>query len=64
MKSLKAPGLIDGAVIGLIVGVGFVMTTFAAGYVFEGRPPKLYFINVGYSLVALIVMGGILAAIP
>ena len=64
VKGLKAPGLIDGAVIGLVVAVGFVLTTFAAGYIFEGRSLKLYLINVGYHFFALIIMGAILAAIP
>jgi hypothetical protein len=64
VKGLKAPGLIDGATIGLVVAVGFVMTTFAAGYIFEGRSLKLYLINAGYHFFALIIMGGILAALP
>ena len=64
VKGLKAPGVIDGAIIGLVVAVGFVLTTFAAGYIFEGRSLKLYLINVGYHFFALIIMGAILAAIP
>ncbi|HEX7588467.1 MAG TPA: DUF1761 domain-containing protein, partial [Anaerolineae bacterium] len=64
VKGLKVPGVIDGAIIGLVVAVGFVLTTFAAGYIFEGRSLKLYLINVGYHFFALIIMGAILAAIP
>ncbi len=63
VKGLMAQGLIDGAIIGLFVAIGFVLTTFAAAYIFEGRPLRLYLINVGYHFFALIVMGIIIATI-
>ncbi len=52
----------DGVKTGLWAWVGFVATTAAANYVFEGRPWKLYWINVGYPLVAFVLMGALLAA--
>jgi uncharacterized protein DUF1761 len=51
-----------GVKIGLIAWAGFVATTYAANYVFEGRSLKLYAINTGYFLVTLVLMGGLLAA--
>jgi hypothetical protein len=51
-----------GLVLGLLAWIGFVATTYAASYVFEGRPLKLYALNVGYYLVTFMLMGGIVAA--
>jgi len=53
---------LGGAKIGLLMWVGFVVPTHAANYVFEGRPLNLYAINVGYFLVSLMAMGGLIAA--
>ena len=51
----------DGAVTGLWVWVGFVATSMSGDWLFAGRPKGLYFINTGYYLVALPVMGALLA---
>ena len=56
-----AATFIGGATTGLIIWVGFVATTHAANYVFEGRSLNLYAINLGYFLVTLVLMGGLLA---
>lgn len=50
-----------GAKVGLLAWLGFVATTYATSYVFESRPKKLYYINVGYFLVVLVINGAILA---
>src|SRR5262245_35581887 len=55
-------GIVDGAVIGALVSIGFVATTQAVGGAFEGRSWTLFGINAGNSLVAYAVMGAILAA--
>ncbi len=57
-----ARSVATGAVIGLIAGVGFVLTSFGASYLFEGRPFRLYAINAGYQVVGLLIMGAILGA--
>ncbi len=44
--------------------LGFVATTNLSTILFEWRPSKLYYINMGYYLVALGVMGIILAVWP
>ena len=50
-----------GVLIGLLAWIGFVATTQGANYVFEGKPFRLFTINTGYSLVALVIMGALLA---
>ena len=50
----------NGALVGLLVWVGFVATVLAVTNYFGGRPRALWFINAGYQLVALLIMGGIL----
>jgi Protein of unknown function (DUF1761) len=52
--------LVNGALVGLLVWVGFVATVLAVTTYFGGRPAKLWLINAGYQLVALVVMGAIL----
>lgn len=41
--------------------LGFVATTQLSGFLWEGKPFKLYALNIGYNLVSLTVMGAILA---
>ncbi len=62
VKALQAPGAADGAMIGLVTGIGFVATTFLGEAVFSGKSAKLYGINVGFYLLALVVNGALLAA--
>lgn len=47
---------------GLWVAVGFIATSFLNSVLWEDKPWKLYFVNVGYYLVALPVMGAIIAS--
>lgn len=46
---------------GFWVWLGFVATTMTGMVLWDGKPWKLYFINSGYYLIALMVMGAILA---
>ena len=46
---------------GFWMWLGFVVTTNLAAVLFEGRRVGLYVINVGYALVGLLIMGGVLA---
>jgi hypothetical protein len=48
-----------GIFIAILVWVGFVATTWAREYVFEIRSFQIYFINTGYFLLDLILMGAI-----
>ncbi len=56
-----AEGFGEGFVIGIWGAVGLVATAFASSYVFENRPRSLYLINVGYHVVTLPIMAGILS---
>jgi hypothetical protein len=52
--------LVGGAFIGFMAWLGFVATVFANQIFYEQKPQQLIFINGGYMLVSLIVMGGII----
>jgi uncharacterized protein DUF1761 len=49
----------NGALVGLLVLLGFVATILAVSTYFGGRPRTLWAIDAGYWLVALLVMGAI-----
>jgi uncharacterized protein DUF1761 len=49
----------NGGLVGLLVWLGFVATVLAVTTYFSGRPAKLWFINAGYQLVSLVVVGAI-----
>jgi hypothetical protein len=55
-------GFIPGMTAGFWAWLGFVVTTNAASVFFEFRQPGLYYLNVSYNLVCLLLMGGILSA--
>ena len=52
--------LVNGALVGLLVWLGFVASVLAVTTYFGGRPAKLWLINAGYQLVTLVAMGAIL----
>jgi hypothetical protein len=49
----------NGALVGLLAWVGLVATVLAVTTYFGGRPRRLWVINAGYQLVALVVVGAI-----
>lgn len=53
----KATTFLDGAITALWIGAGFIATSQAIITFFEGRKWSLYFISVGYQMLALITMG-------
>jgi hypothetical protein len=54
----------DGLKFGLMMAVGIVLPVMMSGFLFEGRPIKLFWINYGYQLVSLSLMGVIFGAWP
>ncbi len=58
-----AYSLINGIKTGVWAWLGFVLTTSLANSMFEGRPMKLLYINAGYALVNLMIMGAVIATI-
>lgn len=61
VRHVGARNFLDGALTGFWAFVGFVLTTNLSTVIFEGRPSGLYLINMGYNLVALVLMGALLA---
>lgn len=53
--------IVLGAKTGLWVWLGFVMPTTLANHLFSKKPLNLYLIQAGHYLVALMIMGAILA---
>ncbi|MFZ5971441.1 MAG: DUF1761 domain-containing protein [Bacteroidota bacterium] len=51
-----------GALWGFLAGAGWVATFVGTHYLFERKSFTLFLINAGYSIVALTIMGVILAA--
>jgi hypothetical protein len=51
-----------GAALGFLAWVSYIAVTSFSAMLYEHRPFKLWLIGNGYQLVALLVMGGILAA--
>ncbi|MHA2219028.1 MAG: DUF1761 domain-containing protein [Candidatus Hodarchaeales archaeon] len=57
----QAKSILEGVQTGFIIWLGFVATILISTVLWENRPVKLFLINVSYYLVALPVMGGMLA---
>lgn len=51
-----------GAMVGLMVGVGFITPAFLGNTMFGRRPKLLFYIDTGYWLVNLVIMGAIIGA--
>ena len=52
----------NGVVSGAFCWLGFIVTTLASNYAFQGRKPMLTVIDSGHWLAVLIVMGAIIGA--
>lgn len=53
-----------GVVVGLVAGLGFVAATAVTGNAFEGGSRKVLVIGLGYQVVGLMIMGGIIGTLP
>jgi len=51
----------DGMMVGFWVWLGFIAAGVLPVYLFEVRPMKLYFLYIIYQLIALVLMGGVIA---
>jgi hypothetical protein len=56
-----ATSLGQGAAVGFFNWLGFIATTTLAVTLYEKRPWQLFFINNGFQLISLLLMGAILA---
>lgn len=60
VKTMGSAGLVDGAIVGFLAWLAFIASTHFTLYIFEGRPQKLFGIDLAHSLVIFLVMGAIL----
>lgn len=51
-----------GIKVAALLWAGFVLTTWSTEYIFEVRPISLYFVNAGYWLLGMMLMGAIVGA--
>ena len=61
VQGLGAEGAAEGLLVGVLAAVGFIFTSNAINYAFEGRSLRLFVINSGYPLVSYSVIGILLA---
>lgn len=45
---------------GIIVGLGWVATSFGTNYLFERRSLRLWLVNAGYNVVTFVLMGAVI----
>ena len=62
MGHLAQVNVRGGVIAGLIVWVGFVITTMGVNHAFSGASPKLTLIDGGHWLAVLVVMGAVIGA--
>ena len=62
IQGMGAENVVDGLILGLLASVGFILTSYATTYGFEGRSLKLFLINSGYPLISYALIGILLAA--
>jgi Protein of unknown function (DUF1761) len=54
------PGILYGAIAGLVVGLGWVASAIGTNYLYENKSLKLFAITGGYHVVRFLVAGVIL----
>jgi hypothetical protein len=55
-----ANSLVNGAIVGFLAWLGFSAMTALNAFVYDGRSSTWLMVTAGYSLVALVVMGGVI----
>ncbi len=61
VRFVVASSFIDGVTTGFWIWFGFIVPVLFGGVLWEGKTMKFYTINIGYYLVSLCIMGGILS---
>lgn len=62
MDIFAPENVLAGAAVGVVMAIGFVLTTSLGMVLWEHRPAGLYLLNSAYYVIALGFMGGIIAA--
>jgi hypothetical protein len=60
LLGMGARTLLEGALVGLLASLGFVVASTVDDYVFGRRPRDLWILNSGYYVVGFVLMGAIL----
>ena len=55
-----ATDIVQGALVGLIVGIGMVAVLNGIRDVFEGRPRSLFLVNASHDILVLVVAGAVI----
>ena len=61
IQGLGAEGVVEGLTLGLLAAIGFIATSYATTYSFEGRSVKIFLINTGYPVISYGIIGALLA---
>lgn len=62
--NVGAAGVVGGAAVGALVGIGIWFALMSVTFMYESRKPTLFLIDGGYHVLALTVAGAILGAWP
>ncbi len=57
----QAHTVLEGAQLGFMAWLGFTLTSMFTTNLFQNKPKKLFYIDCGYHMVAIMIMGAILA---
>lgn len=58
---MGANTFLAGLCLGASTAVGFMVTTITTTFLYEGKPTKLYFIDIGYHFVGFLISGVVLS---
>ena len=53
LELVEVSAWIDGLILGLVIGIGFIATTGLQSVPFENRPWSVYLLNIGYNILGL-----------
>jgi hypothetical protein len=62
LAGFQMDGFVEGMLLGLEYGVGIVAMYILSIMAFEARPLRLILVDVGYAVIALAAVGGVLGA--
>ena len=62
IQGLGANNAVEGLLLGLLVSIGAIATSYATTYSFESRSLRLFLINSGYPVLSYAIIGILLAA--
>lgn len=64
INTLGAFSWTQGAIVGAVIGVGFITTTLFSAVIWEGKKLETFYINAGYYILAPAIVSAIFAVWP